>query len=113
MSQTSNGGTGADGNGSDARRTEEMPRRGPAGDARPDFDGPDPRTRGGQPQEDVEDRGTVGTVEPDDYPQADRRDSRPTDIPSDPAGQAPAEGGDDVPPPTPGSPQRSNGGGRP
>lgn len=106
MTQTSD--SGADRNDPGTRATEDMPRRGPAGDTRPNFEDPDPRTRGGQPQEDVEDRGTVGTVTPEDYPQADRRDSRPTDMPHDPAGQAPAEGGDDVPPPSPDSPQRSS-----
>ena len=44
------------------------PQRGPAGDARPEADEPDPRTRGGQPQEDVEDRPNVGTTTPDAYP---------------------------------------------
>lgn len=92
----------ADGREMSGRETDDMPRRGPAGDVRPNFEDPDPRTRGGKPQEDVEDRGTVGTVEPEDYPQADRRDSRPVDVPQD--GQEPAEGGDDLPPPTSGSP---------
>jgi hypothetical protein len=48
---------------------EDMPRRGAAGDARPNFDDPDPRTRGGQKPEDVEDRPNVGQVKPEDYPQ--------------------------------------------
>lgn len=60
-----------------AGQTEEMPRRGPAGDVRPHPDDPDPRTRGGQPQEDVEDRPNVGTVKPEDYPAADRAAARP------------------------------------
>jgi hypothetical protein len=46
----------------------DAPDRGPLGDARPSPDAPDPRTRGGQPQEDVEDRPSVGTVKPEDYP---------------------------------------------
>lgn len=60
-----------------AKQTDHMPRRGPAGDARPNAQDPDPRTRGGQPQEDVEDRPAVSTVTPEDYPAADRADSRP------------------------------------
>lgn len=60
-----------------AGQDEEMPRRGPAGDVRPSQDDPDPRTRGGQPQEEVEDRPVVGTVKPEDYPEADRARSRP------------------------------------
>lgn len=59
------------------RETDDMPRRGPAGDARPSDEDPDPRTRGGQPQEDVEDRPSVSTVTPEDYPDVDRADSRP------------------------------------
>ena len=58
-------------------QTEEIPRRGPAGDVRPNPDDPDPRTRGGQPQEKVEDRPGVGSVKPEDYPERDRADSRP------------------------------------
>jgi hypothetical protein len=46
--------------------------RGPLGDARPDHDAPDPRTRGGQPQEKVEDRPNVSTVTPEDYPKGQR-----------------------------------------
>jgi hypothetical protein len=60
-----------------AKQTDELPRRGGAGDARPNAEDPDPRTRGGKPQEDVEDRPTVSTVTPEDYPAADRADSRP------------------------------------
>jgi hypothetical protein len=59
------------------RQTQQMPHRGPAGDARPDDQDPDPRTRGGKPQEDVEDRPVVGTVDPEDYPAEDRAASRP------------------------------------
>lgn len=44
------------------------PQEGPLGDARPDPGGPDPRTRGGQPQEDVGDRPNVSEVSPEDYP---------------------------------------------
>lgn len=47
-------------------------RRGPAGDARPNENDPDPRTGGGQPQEDVEDRPGVSTVTPEDYPEDQR-----------------------------------------
>lgn len=60
-----------------AGQDREMPRRGPAGDVRPNQDDPDPRTRGGQPQEDVEDRPAVGTVKPEDYPERNRANSRP------------------------------------
>jgi|GEM_PF-1723844 hypothetical protein len=55
---------------------DEMP-RGPLGDARPDAARDDNRTGGGQPQEKVEDRPVVGTVEPEDYPAADRAQSAP------------------------------------
>lgn len=41
---------------------------GPRDNARPNPDGPGPRTRGGQNQEDVEDRPNVSTVSPEDYP---------------------------------------------
>jgi hypothetical protein len=45
------------------------PRRGPLGDVVPDRDGLDPRTRGGDKPEKVEDRPNVGTVTPEDYPE--------------------------------------------
>ena len=61
----------------DDAQSEEMPRRGPAGDVRPNVQDPDPRTRGGQGQEDVEDRPAASTVTPEDYPPQDRADSRP------------------------------------
>ena len=61
----------------DDKQTEEMPRRGPAGDAQPNANDPDPRTRGGKPQEEVEDRPVVGTVTPEDYPKEDRDRARP------------------------------------
>ncbi|MES2497609.1 MAG: hypothetical protein V4618_15960 [Pseudomonadota bacterium] len=61
----------------DAKQTDDMPRRGPAGDVRPNAQDPDPGTRGGQQQEDVVDRPNVSTVTPEDYPAADRADSRP------------------------------------
>lgn len=64
----------------DAKQTEQTPRRGPAGDARPNAQDPDPRTRGGQPQEDVEHRPSVGTVSPEDYPEDDRADSSPDGV---------------------------------
>lgn len=58
-------------------QSDELPRRGPAGDVQPNNDDPDARTRGGQSQEDVEDRPSVSTVKPEDYPEADRADSKP------------------------------------
>lgn len=58
-------------------QSKEVPRRGPAGDVQPSADDFDPRTRGGSRQEDVENRPSVGTVTPEDYPKADRADSRP------------------------------------
>jgi hypothetical protein len=45
------------------------PDRGPLGDARPNSNAPDPRTRGGQSQEDAGDRPNVSTVRPEDYPE--------------------------------------------
>jgi len=51
--------------------------RGPLGDARPDADRHDSRTRGSLPQEDVEDRDNVSIVKPEDYPEADRAISKP------------------------------------
>ncbi len=54
------------------KKTTEMPRRGPGGDAQPNINDPDPRTRGGQPQEEVKDRPNVSTVTPDDYPEDQR-----------------------------------------
>jgi len=59
-----------------AAQSEEKLRRGATGDVRPEHQDPDPGTRGGQPQEDVEDRPGVGTVTPEDYPEQDRADSR-------------------------------------
>lgn len=50
----------------------ELPRRRPLGDVLPEDGDIDPRTRGGQPPEKVEDRGTTGTVKPEDYPADDR-----------------------------------------
>jgi len=47
---------------------DKTPRQGPLGDVLPQK-GPDPRTRGGQRQEDVNDRPAVGTVKPEDYPE--------------------------------------------
>lgn len=46
----------------------KRPRQGPLGDIRPDPHGPDPRTKGGQPQEDVADRPNVSSVSAEDYP---------------------------------------------
>jgi len=54
------------------QQSVDSPRRGPLGDARPNKDDPDPRTAGGQPQEDVEDRPSVSTVTPEDYPEDQR-----------------------------------------
>lgn len=51
----------------DRNNQDEMP-RGPLGDARPDAAEGDNRTGGGQPQEKVEDRPSVSTVKPEDYP---------------------------------------------
>jgi len=62
--------------GSNGKPASETP-RGPFGDARPDKPGPDPRTGGSLPQEDVEDRPNVSTVEPEDYPAADRDIAKP------------------------------------
>lgn len=50
----------------------DTPRQGPLGDVRPTDDDPDPRTNGGEPQEKVEDRPSVGTVTPNDYPEGQR-----------------------------------------
>lgn len=61
----------------DAKQTHDLPRRGGAGDAQPNYEDPDPTTRGGKPQEDVADRQVVSTVTPEDYPEQDRADSRP------------------------------------
>ena len=49
------------------RDRDEMP-RGPLGDARPDSADHDTRTGGSRPPEKVEDRPSVGTVKPEDYP---------------------------------------------
>lgn len=51
--------------------------QGPLGDTRPGFDTPDPRTRGGQPAEPVENRPGVGSVTPEDYPLSDRKRATP------------------------------------
>ena len=51
---------------------DDIPRQGPLGDVVPNEHDPDPRTRGGQPQEQVEDRPAVGTVKPEDYPEDQR-----------------------------------------
>lgn len=61
----------------DSDQSKELPTRGPLGDERPHADDLDPRTRGSNRQEDVEDRPSVSTVTPEDYPKADRSDSRP------------------------------------
>lgn len=42
--------------------------RGPLGDARPGAGKGGSPTKGGQPPEKVEDRPSVGTVKPEDYP---------------------------------------------
>jgi hypothetical protein len=55
-------------NDDDSEDQKHRPQRGPAGDARPNPEGPDPRARPGQPAEDVPDRPSVSQVEPDDYP---------------------------------------------
>ncbi len=46
--------------------------RGPLGDARPDAQRDDPRASPGLKPAPVEDRPTVGTVKPEDYPAEDR-----------------------------------------
>jgi hypothetical protein len=46
-------------------------KEGPLGDILPGRT-KDPRTGGGQPQEDVEDRPVVGRVTPEDYPENQR-----------------------------------------
>lgn len=46
-------------------------------EARPHVQERDPRTRGGQPQEGVEDRPSVGQVSPEDYLADDRAGSAP------------------------------------
>lgn len=48
--------------------TDNDVKREPAGDARPDAPGPDPRTGGGLQQERPEDRPMVGSVKPENYP---------------------------------------------
>ena len=57
--------------------TEAVMRRGTLGDARPNFDGPDPRTGGSTRPEPVENRPNVSTVKPEDYPLEDRKTARP------------------------------------
>jgi len=47
--------------------------RGTFGDARPDEGDHDDRTRGGQPQEKVEDRDAASQVKPEDYPLSERK----------------------------------------
>ena len=49
----------------------------PFGDVRPDAPAADPRTKGGRRQKKVEDRENVSMVTPEDYPAADREESRP------------------------------------
>ena len=51
---------------------KQSARRGPAGDVQPNSNDPDPRTRGGRAQEDVEDRPEVSSVTPEDYPKDQR-----------------------------------------
>jgi len=50
---------------------DKTPSQGPLGDVLPQK-GPDPRTRGGQRPEDVNDRPAVGKVKPEDYPEDQR-----------------------------------------
>ena len=52
--------------------TDTKEPRGPLGDVRRDHNAPDPRTGGGQPQEEVEDRPAVSQVKPEDYPNGQR-----------------------------------------
>lgn len=51
-------------------------REGPLGDVIPDRKQVDPRTRGGQPPEKVEDRPVVGRTVPEDYPEEERTRGR-------------------------------------
>lgn len=60
----------------DAPRRDPDP-RGSFGDARPGNEEADNRTKGSLPQEKVEDRPSVSTVSPEDYPKEDRADARP------------------------------------
>ncbi len=48
-------------------------RTGPLGDVLPNREEADPRTPGGQPPEQVEDRPVVGQVRPEDYPAQGRK----------------------------------------
>jgi hypothetical protein len=57
---------------SSGKSMDDGPRQGPLGDAIPNENDPDPRTRGGQSQEKVEDRPAVGKVTPEDYPEDQR-----------------------------------------
>lgn len=61
---------------SDAPRKDPDP-RGAFGDARPGNERADNRTNGSLPQEKVEDRPSVSTAKPEDYPAKDRADSAP------------------------------------
>jgi len=61
----------------DDKQTRDLPRHGPAGDVRPNENDPDDRTGGGRRQEDVEDRPSVSSVTPEDYPQAEREAAKP------------------------------------
>ena len=61
-----------DDRGPDSKDPSETP-RGTFGDARPD-EFHDDRTRGSTKPEKVEDRPLVNEVEPDDYPEQERRD---------------------------------------
>ena len=54
------------------KQIADTPRQGPVGDVQPNENDPDPRTRGGRKQEDVEDRPEVSTVKPEDYPKDQR-----------------------------------------
>jgi hypothetical protein len=52
-------------------------RKGPLGDTIPSERAPDDETSGGQKPEKVEDRPNVGTVTPEEYPEADRAKIEP------------------------------------
>ena len=54
---------------SEPHSDRKLPTRGPLGDVIPEADAPDSRTRGGLKPEKVEDRPTVSTVKPEDYPE--------------------------------------------
>jgi hypothetical protein len=86
--------------------TDSTP-RGPLGDARPDAKDAPAQTPGSLPQAKVEDRESVGTIRPEDYPKAERDDG---DVAADNRGRrAPKQGSG----PVTGSGAGAGGGGNP